>query len=230
MTRRAARHHFFTSNLIVDLELVAIFLVNIARLVIIIEYFGLRPDELFRSTVTCDAPLHLKRIFLKNDRHIVDRTVAGRTAYALSDMNTMVKIGVFGQIVHFFPLDRFVVAETRPDGLKIWTVCPDLAVAIHTGLRRRHACRRRRFDRLVTIAAINAVIADMVLMAELNRLLLFQIAPGQIRRASELRVRKERRSAQHYCHDHADLGNIICTLRKNLCHLISLTLPLTRKN
>ena len=176
MTRRAARHHFLTSYLVVDLELIAIFLVNIARLVVIIEYLGLWPDELFRSTVTSDAPLHLKRIFLEDDRHVVYRTVAGRTAYAFSDVNTMVKIRVFGQIVNLFPLDRFVISETRPDGLKIGAVRPDLAVTIHTCLRRRHACRRRRFNRLVTIAAIDAVVADMVLMAELNRLLLFQIA------------------------------------------------------
>ena len=176
MTRRAARHHFLTSYLVVDLELIAIFLVNIARLVVIIEYLGLWPDELFRSTVTSDAPLHLKRIFLEDDRHVVDRTVAGRTAYALGDVNTVVKIRVFGQIVNLFPLDRLVVTETRPDRLQIGAVRPDLAVAIHTCLRRRHACRRRRFNRLVTIAAIDAVVADMVLMAELNRLLLFQIA------------------------------------------------------
>ena len=67
MTRRAARHHFFTSYLVVDLELVAILLVNIARLVVHIENLGLRPYELFRSPVTGNAPLHLKRILLKDE-------------------------------------------------------------------------------------------------------------------------------------------------------------------
>lgn len=180
MTCRAARHHLLASYLIVNLEFIPIFLVNIAWLIIVIKYLGLWPNELLRSTVTRDAPFHLKCVFLEYNGHVVDRTMARRTADALGDVNTMVKIRVFGQIVDLFPLDRLIVAETCTDRLKVWAVGPDLTVAIHTGLRRRHTCSGRCFNCLVTIAAINAVVADVVFMAELDRLLLLQITSGQI--------------------------------------------------
>ena len=126
------------------------------------------------------APLHLQRIFLVDGGHLVDRPMTGRAADALSYVNAVIEIRVFRQIVDAFPFDRLIVAETRPHRLQIWAVCPELTVAIHACLRRRHPRRRRCLNRLVTIPAIDAVIADMVFMAKLDRLLLFLIPPRQI--------------------------------------------------
>lgn len=50
-------------------------------------------------------------------------------------------------------------------------------MTVHTRLGRGHTGRRRRLDRLVAITAINAVVADVVLVRELHRLLYLEILP-----------------------------------------------------
>ena len=95
MTRRATRHHFLASNLVVDLQLVAIFLIYIAGPVIHIEDLRFWPDEFLGLAVTFDAPFHLQRVFLKDRRHIVDLAVAGRTADSLCYVDTVIKICIF---------------------------------------------------------------------------------------------------------------------------------------
>ena len=181
MTGRAACQHLFAADLVIDLQLIAFRLIEIAVLPLHVVDLALWPDEFFRFAVTCDTPLHLERIFLKYRRHFIDRTVARRTTDALSYVNTVIEIGVFGKIVNPFPFDRLIITKACSDRLEVWTVGPYLAVAVHAGLRRRHACRRRRLDRLVTITAIDTIVADVVLVAELNWLLLLNISPRQIR-------------------------------------------------
>ena len=75
----------------------------------------------------------------------------------------------------------------------------------------------------MTIAAINPVIADVMFMAKLNRLLLLNIAPGQIRRTRNLRVNVKCNAAQKHRHDKTRFGDIVCSAMKNLCHFYSLT-------
>ena len=127
------------------------------------------------------APFHLQSVFLINGWHVVDLAVARRTSDTLCNVNAVIEICKFGQIVNAFPLDRFVVSEARSNRFKIFAVGPQLAVAIHTRLCGRHAGTRRGFDGRMAIAAVDAVVADVVFMAELNRLLFFQISAGQIR-------------------------------------------------
>ena len=122
-----------------------------------------------------NTPLHLERVFLKNSRHIVDLTVTSRASNAFSNVNTVIEVRVLRQIVNPLPLDWLVIAKTRPDGLEVGAVLPNLAVAVHACLSRRHACRGCRFHRGMAIAAIDAVIARVVLVAELDRLLSLQI-------------------------------------------------------
>ena len=66
---------------------------------------------------------------------------------------------------------RALAALCEAHGLEIRAVVPDLAVTIHAGLRRRHSRGRRGLDRLMAIAAVDAVVAYVVLVAELNWLL-----------------------------------------------------------
>lgn len=181
MTSRAARQHLFAADLMIDLQFVALGLRKITVFPLHIVDLALWPDELFRLAVTSEAPFHLERVFLKNRWHVVDSTVAGRTSDALRYVNAVIEIRIFGQIVNAFPFDGLIIAIAFPHDLKIWTIRPDLAVAVHTCLRRWHSRRCGSLNRLVTIAAIDAVVADVVLMAKLNRLLLLNIPPRQIR-------------------------------------------------
>lgn len=164
------------------------------------------------------TPFHLKRIFLVNGRHIVDLSVAGRTTDALRDMNAVIEINKFGKIVDAFPLDRLILTKTGADRFEIRAVVPYLAVAIHTRLRRRHSGRGGCLYGRMTIPAINAVIAHVMFMAELDRLLFLEITPGEVRRPRDLCVNVKCGSRQNDRHDHADPGNVICTLVKELRH------------
>jgi hypothetical protein len=58
-----------------------------------------------------------------------------------------------------------------------------------------------------------------MLMAELNRLLLLEVAPRNIRRPSNLRVDQKCRRAKNSHRHHADPGYVVCTFVKELSHL-----------
>ncbi len=194
MTSRTACHHFLASDLVIGLSTASRSLgIDVGVLPLHIEYLGLRPDKLLRVAVARDAPFHLQRVFLINGGHVVDLAVTRRAPDALCDVNAVIEIREFGQVVNAFPLDRFVVAEAGPHRLKIRAVGPDLAVAVHAGLRRRHPGRCGRLHCLMAITAIDPVVADVMLMAELHRLLLLQKSVGEIRRACDLRVNVESR-------------------------------------
>jgi hypothetical protein len=70
----------------------------------------------------------------------------------------------------------------------------------------------------MTITAIDPVVADMMLMAELNRLLLFEVLACDVRRSRKLGVKVERSDRQYNNHHHTDPRNVVCTLIKELRH------------
>ena len=148
-----------------------------------IENLFPRSHKVFRITMTLQAPLHLQRRRLVGDGHLIDPTVTGRTAHALVDMNAVIEISEVRKIVHAYPLQRLAAAKTRAHRLEISAIGPDLLVTVHAGAGRRHAGGSRRLDRRVTVAAVDAVIADVMFVAELNWLLALDPLPGNPSRA-----------------------------------------------
>ena len=140
MTSRTACHHFLASDLVFRLKVQTFFGRQIAALPLHIKDFGFGPDEFFRLTVARETPFHLERVFLVDRRHIVDLSVARRTADALCYVDAVIEIREFGKVVDAFPLDRLVIAIAGADGFEIRAVGPYLTVAIHARLRRRHSC------------------------------------------------------------------------------------------
>ena len=65
------------------------------------------------------APLHQQGMGLEDQRHLVDLPVARRAAYALVDVNAVIKIDEIGQAVNFDPLDGFIAAIALADGLEV---------------------------------------------------------------------------------------------------------------
>ena len=137
-----------------------------------------RPHEPFRRAVTLQTPLHLQRLRLEENRHLVDAPVTRRASDTFFHVNTVIEVGVVRQVVHANPLDRLPRAETRAHRFEIWTVSPDLFVAVHARRGRRQARGRGRLDGSVTVAAIDAVVTDVMFMTELNGLLTFDPLPG----------------------------------------------------
>ena len=135
-----------------------------------VENLVLRSDVLFGIAVAVEAPLHREWRGLKNERHLVDRAVARRAADALVDVNAVVEIDIVGEAVNLDPLDRLIRSVALANRFEIIDVIEENGMAIHAGFRRGNAGERRSFDTGVTVAAIDPVIADVVLVAELQGL------------------------------------------------------------
>ena len=184
--------------------------------------------KLLGISVTTQTPLHLQRRRLVSDRHLIDAAVAGRTTDAFVHMNAVIEIDVIGKIVDAPPLDRFARAKAGADGLKVRAVGPDLFVTVHADGRRRNAGRRRRFDRRVAIAAIDAVVADVVFVTELNWLVALDPLTGVPGRTINLSGYPKRGDENKNGSIDRSLGERVGTVMENLWHRRSWLIPNSR--
>src|SRR5262245_55500025 len=90
-----------------------------------------RPDVLFGMAVTVEAPFHLQRRLLIDQRHPIDTAVTGGAADALLHVHAVVEVDKVWQVVDAHPLQRFVVAKAGADNLEIGAREPNLRVAVH---------------------------------------------------------------------------------------------------
>src|SRR5713226_8276185 len=123
------------------------------------EDLALGPDELLRVAMTLEAPFHVERSNLISQRHEVNATVTGRAANTLVHVNAVIEISEVREVVHPGPLDRLTRSPALADRLQVWTIRPDLRVAIHAGLSRGYAGKAELLNARVTVAAVYAVVA-----------------------------------------------------------------------
>ena len=121
--------------------------------------------------MTVETPLHVQARDAPHERHAIDAAVTCDAPDPLVDVDAVVEVDVVGEVVHARPLERPVRPPARAHRLERRAVGPDLGVARHAGLRRRDARHRRGLDRGVAVAAVDPDSADVVLVAELDRLL-----------------------------------------------------------
>ncbi len=143
----------------------------IPRMPFHVKDFLFRSHKIFRPPMTLQTPFHLQRRSLRHDRHLIDPAVAGRASDALVHMNRMIEVSEVRQVVNANPFQRLAGFETGAHRLEIRTVSPNLFVAVHADRSRRHPRRRGRLDRGVAVTAVDAVIADVMLVTELDWLL-----------------------------------------------------------
>ena len=96
--------------------------------------------------------------------------MTGGATDAFVDMNAVIEIDKPGKIMNPSPLNGLVVAKTIPHRCQRWAVSPDLAVAAHARLGGRNPRERAVFDRGMTVAAVYSIVADVMLVAEGDRL------------------------------------------------------------
>src|SRR5688500_13913653 len=84
----------------------------VGRFVVDVEDAILRTQELSRITMAIEAPLHLKRVLLPSQGHLVDGTMTGNAADALVDVNAVVEIDEVADIVDTNPLQRSAAVES----------------------------------------------------------------------------------------------------------------------
>ncbi len=136
-------------------------------------------------------------------------------------MNAVIEINKIGQTVNFDPLDGFIGAIALANGFEVGGSTEKNRMAIHAGLCRRDSGNGGSFDAGMTITAVNAVIADVMLMAELHRLLSGNILPRHIGRARHGEHSHERHSDQKKRRKHTESRDEIRTAMKNLGHVFS---------
>jgi len=172
MARAATGQHSSALNLIIRGELLAFFhLIEILRRPFHVKDLVARSDEALRLAMTLDAPLHVERRDLICKRHQINSPVTSRATDSFVHVNAVIEINEVGQIVDARPLDRLSSAPALTNRLEVRAIGPDLRVTVHAGLRRRNARVGELLDRCMTITAIDSVIADVMLVAKLNRLL-----------------------------------------------------------
>src|ERR1044072_1722957 len=102
-----------------------------------------RPHESFRRPMTLQTPLHLQRLRLEKNRHLVDAPMTRRATDTFFHVNAVIEVSVIRQIVHAFPLERLAGTKTCAYGFEVRTVGPDLFVAVHARRRRWYSGGRR---------------------------------------------------------------------------------------
>lgn len=148
--------------------------------------------------------------------------MASRAADSLVHMNAVIEINVVGKIVDPSPFQRFAGSKTRAHGLQIGTIGPNLLVAIHAHGGRRNTRGRSGLYRSVAIAAIDAIIARVMLVAELDGLLNFNPLAGIPGRATDLSGNPE---GGYHNEDRSEDGGLrqrVRAVMKNLWHCRSL--------
>src|SRR5437879_5611176 len=138
-----------------------------------------------RIAVARYAPIHEQGFVLISKRHLVHPSVAGNAADSLVNVNVVIEIDELRQIVDALPGDRFAAAKTGPNRLQHGAPEPNLLMAVHARLGRWDARKGGILDRGMTVAAINAKLADMVLVAERDRLDAGQIGLAHVRRPAD---------------------------------------------
>jgi hypothetical protein len=133
-------------------------------------------------------------------------------------MDAVVKVDKIRQVVDPRPLKRFSGKETGADRLQKLSISPDLRMAAHARLSRREASEGRSLDRTVTIAAVNAVVADMVFVTERNRLVACHIYIGDERPGVDFISRPNGPSQQQRYGYNADFRHAVRAAVKDLCH------------
>ena len=182
------------------------------------EYFRLRPNKLLRIAVTLETPFHVQRRDLISERHQIHPPVTSRAADALAHVNAVIEVNEIGQVVHSGPTNRFAGSPALANGLEIRAVSPNLRVTVHAGSGRRNSRECGFLNRGVTVAAIDAVVAYMMFVAELNRLLARKERLGVIGRPVEFQQQPENYPYEEYRAVNRELGYVVRAATKDLTH------------
>ncbi len=188
---RVAERDLVVINLAVKNDIILTQRIVDRLLVTHIENLLTRAQILFGVAMAVEAELHLQRRKLIHQRHLVNRTMAGVAAYPFSNVNAVVEIYIVRQLVDAGPFQRVSRAEAFADRLQIRRIGPNLRMAVHAGLSRRNAGEARSLNRCVTVAAIDAEAADVMLMTKRNWLRLSDAGIGNKWSALQFRENPE---------------------------------------
>jgi hypothetical protein len=175
-----------------------------------------RTQELFGFAMTGKTPLHVERGLLPEHVLFVDVAVTALAAHPFFDVRAVVEIDVVREVVDLGPLDRFLLPPAGSDGLEELALFPDLRVAVHAGLGRRHSRIGRVLDRRMAVAAIDPQLPGVVPVTELNGLLASHALTGGPRGAIQRRRKEENYPYESDSSENQDARQDILAAMKNL--------------
>jgi len=153
--------------------------------------------------------------------------MTGRASDALGHMNAVIEINVVGQAVDANPRNRMVGAVALADWLQVPGAVEQHGVAVHAGFGWRNARGRREFHARMAIPAIDAIIPDVVLVTELNRLIARYVLIRQIGRTRRQQNPCQRQTRQKKRGKDTETGDEIRAAVKNLGHVYICTLKVS---
>jgi hypothetical protein len=194
------------------------FLVRRRRFVGHVEHFRARANVALGMAMAVDAPAHIESVDFKSQRHLIDAAVTGRASDAFIHVNAVIEIDEIGEIVDSRPRNRLAGAITGADRFQNLGVGPDLRVTSHARFCGRQTRERGGFDGRVTVAAVDAIVTDVMFMTERDGLVLGDShIGGEGARVEFVRRPDERTEGQHQTSD-ADFRKAIRTRSENLRH------------
>ncbi len=134
------------------------------------------------------------------------------------DVNTVVEVNEIGQIMDARPLNRPARAKAGAHRFQNRAVGPDLRVAVHADFRARDSRKSLGLDRSVAMAAIDPIIADVMLVAELDGLGPSDVSLGGIGRPIDLSHDPDDPGDNEDSSKNTELGKGIGAGMKNLGH------------
>ena len=218
MTGRAVRQLNRRPNLVFLRQLLADFGLIGRRLPIHVENLIAWPQNVLGVAIAVQSPFHLQRRCLEDKRHLVDLAVAGGATHAFVDVDAVIEIDVFSQPMHAHPVNGLIGAVALANGLQITRGVEQHRVAVHAGFRGRNARGGGALYARVTVAAIDTVIADVVLMTKLNGLLARYVLVRQIGRTRGPEDAGQRQTRQKQRRKDTESRNEVRAVIKNLGH------------
>src|SRR5258705_4828872 len=138
---------------------------------------------------------------------------------ALLDVDAVVEVNEVGKIVDTHPVQRLAVPEAGPDRFEERRVGEQNRMTVHARLGRRNSRERRGFDRRMTVRAVDAVVGDVVHVADLERLLDEDVLAGDVARSGEHNRQQNQAPNEAKKAENADFGKCIGASTEYLRHL-----------
>ena len=191
-------------NVILRHELAAQFFLIDWRFPPHLEHLIPRPEVLLGMPMAFETPLHVHVGMFPCQRHQVHAAMTSFAANTFIHVDTVIKVDEIGKVVDAIPSDRLIFTQAGAHRLQHVAVSPNLLVTVHAGRSWRDSRERADLNCRMTIPAVDADAADMMLMAEWNRLIQRDSFTGGVRRINH------RRPAPGHC----DHGENACEYRQ----------------
>ena len=174
---------------------------------------------IFRGAMAIQAPGHALWLMLVNDLHFIHRAMAAVATDTAIHVNSMVEIGIIGNLVNSNPVDRLAGFPAFTNGFQFGACGFDLRVAGHAGLGAGDVRVRSDLHEAMAVATIHAQLLHVDHVRKWNGL--GGLVADTCKFGSEIisQPAGDRGNDRAYA-DHELQGKPVCPFWKKICHLV----------